>query len=74
MTATSVLTPSVLSRSWTATQRALAVVFVVLVFSVLAFTVGRASVHSTHTSPPVAPLVSRGSGTGTETIRRGRAF
>jgi hypothetical protein len=55
MTATSVLTPTALTRSWTAVQRAAALLFVFAVFVALAFTVGRASVSVRHDSPVIAP-------------------
>ena len=58
MTAASVLTPTVVTRSWKTMQRIATVVFVIVLFSVLAFAAGRASVHARHTSPPAVSSVS----------------
>ncbi len=55
MTATSVLTPTALTRSWTAVQRAAVLMFVVAVFVALAFTAGRASVDAHPGSSVIAP-------------------
>jgi hypothetical protein len=48
------MTPSVTTRSWKTIQRVAAIVFAVVVFSTLAFVVGRASAGDTH-APTVAP-------------------
>lgn len=55
MTATSISSPTALTRSWSAVQRTVALVFVIAVFAAVAFTVGRASAHTGHGSPVIAP-------------------
>jgi hypothetical protein len=58
MTATSVLTPTALTRSWTTVQRAAVALFMVAVFVALAFTAGRASVDTHAGSSVIAPSPS----------------
>jgi len=55
MTATSVMTPTVATRSWNTLQRVAAIVVMLVVFSVLAFSVGRATAHTTHAPTVFAP-------------------
>ena len=55
MTATSVLAPSAVARSWTAVQRAIVMLFVVVVFAAAAFGIGRATAPAHHTSPAITP-------------------
>jgi hypothetical protein len=55
MTATSVLAPSAVATSWRATQRLVALVFVIVVLAAGAFMVGRASVPVRPRSPAIAP-------------------
>ncbi len=55
MTATSVMTPTVVTRSWKSTQRVAVMLFALIVFSVAAFVAGRASAPSHH-APTIAPI------------------
>jgi len=64
MTATSTLTPTVLTRSWTATQRAVVMLFVIVAFVALAFTAGRISAPDHHGSTVIAPAASVSSPSG----------
>ena len=55
MTATSVSAPSVVARSWTAAQRAIVMLFVLVVLAAAAFGIGRATAPAHHTSPAITP-------------------
>jgi hypothetical protein len=54
MTATSVVTPNAVTRSWKSVQRVAVMVFALVLFSALAFVAGRASAPS-HSTPTIAP-------------------
>jgi len=54
MTATSVVTPTAMTRSWKSMQTVFVLVLALIVFSALAFVAGRASAPS-HTAPAIAP-------------------
>ena len=65
MTATSVLAPSVVARSWGAVQRALVMLFVVVLFAAAAFAIGRATAPTHRAStvnPPAAVPAATGAG------------
>jgi hypothetical protein len=64
MTATSVFTPTAVTRSWTAVQRAVVLLFVIAAFVAIAFTAGRISAPDHHGSPVIAPTVSASSPSG----------
>ena len=54
MTATSVVTPTAVARSWKSVQRVVVLLFALVLFSALAFVAGRASAPS-HATPTIAP-------------------
>jgi hypothetical protein len=58
MTATSVLAPAAVTRSWNAVQRAAVMVFVLAVFIAVAFTAGRVTAPDHHAVPVIAPTGS----------------
>lgn len=64
MTATSVLTPTAVTRSWNAVQRAVVMLFVIAVFVAVAFAAGRISAPAHHGSSVIAPTVSVSSPSG----------
>ena len=55
MAATTTLSPTAVTRSWNAVQRALVSLFVIALFATLAFVGGRASVDVQHGSSVIAP-------------------
>jgi hypothetical protein len=55
MTATSVLDPTAVTRTWGAVQRAIVVLFVIAAFAVAAFAVGRATAPTHHVAPIIVP-------------------
>ena len=63
MTATSVITPTAVTRSWKSMQRVFVLVLALIVFSALAFVAGRASAPS-HTAPAIAPATAVSSSAG----------
>jgi hypothetical protein len=74
MTATTVFTPSMGARSWRTMQRVAAAVLMIVVFSALAFSIGRATAPVHHATPSIVPAsvsVSTPSGAGVGTCRRG---
>jgi hypothetical protein len=54
MTATSVMTPTAVTRSWNTVQRVAVLLFALIVLSGLAFVAGRASAPS-HTQSTITP-------------------
>jgi hypothetical protein len=74
MTATSVFTPTAVTRSWSAVHRAAAMLFVIAVFVAIAFTAGRISAPDHHGSSVIAPptaAVPSPSGAGASPCRVG---
>ena len=72
MTATSVLTPPTRTRPWTTAQRIAMLVVVIVLFSAIAFSVGRASAPVHRSAPAVTPVSAQPAGSPVDDCLRGR--